>query len=193
MSGMNMKKMIHQAPSLVGAGVERILYSPSAVVDAASKWGHSEIAGCGTPRAAAGLMVTLPDKKVRRRAQKRAVKALKHAARELHHPPPPPPPQRTRTITTWVAAGLLAAATVAGTIIMGRSLRRRQRCTDQFEVDEGDRVLGGGLAEAPGTRLHGPGQPTSDEPLTHANDTETDNDMPSPKPPAQKDDGPDGA
>ncbi len=190
MSGMNMKKMIHQARSLVGAGVEQILKSPTAVVDAAIMWRRADMAGCGSPQAVAGIMDTATDKKVQRRARKRAIKALKHAARELHRPPP----LRTRTTTAWVAAGLLGAATVAGTIIMVRTLRRRQRCTDQFEVEEGHRVPGGGLAEAPGKR-HQSGQPTNDQSLsvTHANVTETDSDMPLPIPPAQKFDGPDGA
>lgn len=189
MSGMNMKKMIHQARSLVGAGVEQILNSPTAVVDAASKWGDSEMAGCGTPRAVAGIMGTVTGMKARRRARKRAVKALKHAAREIHHPPP----HRTRTTTTWAAAGLLAAATVAGTIIMVRTLRHRRRCTGQFEVEEGDRIPGGGLAEVPGEHLHSPGQPTNDLPLsvTHANVSESDSGMLTP--PAQKVDGPAGA
>ncbi|ALV47889.1 hypothetical protein MB46_19655 (plasmid) [Arthrobacter alpinus] len=114
--------MIHQAQKLGTAGVRHTLDNPSSVLTTVTRWGRSRLDESKAPQAVAGLIDTIADNaKFPRRTQKRAAKALKHAARELRRHSSSP----KKKGKVWLVGGLLVTAAVVGTIIIFRTLRAR--------------------------------------------------------------------
>ena len=121
MSGMNMKRIIHQAQNLGAAGLRHSMDNPSAVLDTAVKWGRSRLDESNAPQAVAGVLDTVAGRvKLPRRTRKRVMKALKRAARELRHQSP----SYQRKKKAWLLGGILLTATV-GTIVLVRTLTSR--------------------------------------------------------------------
>ncbi|WP_157884071.1 hypothetical protein [Arthrobacter alpinus] len=122
MADMTMKRMIHQAQKLGTAGVRHTLDNPSSVLNTVTRWGRSRWDESKAPQAVAGLIDTMVERaRPPRRTQKRAAKALTHAARELRRQSFSP----KKKGKVWLVGGLLVTAAAVGTIIIFRTLRAR--------------------------------------------------------------------
>ena len=176
MSGMTMKRIIHQAQNLGVTGVRRSLDNPSAVLDTVVQWRRSRVAESHAPQVVAGVLKTVAERtKFPRRTRKRAMKTLKHAARELRRQSP----AYQRKKKAWLVGGILAAATV-GTILLVRTLNSRgypealgaAESTPVTSPRASDKVPGETLAENIDSRDH-PTQENDEPGANHSLSTES--------------------